>query len=232
MKTSITILLALVLVSKTGYARSFAPQANQTTYSSKRTGGGPVLSITLSQFEAQTISPYTTHIIWKTMMEMKVDYFNVQRSADGTNFQTIGQLDSKMTDSTSAYELNYDYTDASTLPGTSYYRLQIVDRNGFSNYSAVIHISNNQATGIKIFPTIVNNTNLFVETDKPIRNARLEFFDLSGKKIGETSWETLNGKQSLQPVTNMRAMATGTYLARLSAHGEILVNQLLIFQTH
>jgi len=166
------------------------------------------------------------------MMEMKVDYFNIQRSSDGMHFENIGQMDSKMTTTTNAYELNYDFTDASAAPGTSYYRLQIVDRNGFSSYSDVIPISNRQIEGIKIYPTVVHNTNLFVETDKPIRNAKLEFFDLSGKKIGETNWETLNGRQSLQPVNNMKAVATGTYVARLSSHGETLVNQLLIFQTH
>ena len=69
-----------------------------------------------------------------------------------------------------------------------------------ASYSDVIQISNRQIEGIKMYPTVVNNTNMFVETDKPIRNAKLEFFDMSGKKIGETTWETLNGRQSLQPI--------------------------------
>jgi hypothetical protein len=209
MKTSLTILFTMIL-AVTGYSQH----------------------LTISQFAGESLSSHDTRLIWKTMMEMKVDYFNVQRSTDGTHFENVGQIDSKMTTTTNAYELNYDFTDASAIPGTSYYRLQIVDRNGFSNYSDVIQISNRQIEGIKIYPTVVNNTNLFVETDKPIRNAKLEFFDLSGKKIGETNWETLNGKQSLQPVSNMRAVATGTYLARLSSNGETVVNQLLIFQTH
>jgi len=209
MKTLILVLFSFVLVT-TGYAQL----------------------LTISEFEGQSISTRATHLVWKTMMETKVDYFNVQRSDDGMHFQDIGQIDSKMTTTTNVYELEYDFTDASSVPGTSYYRLQVVARDGFSKYSDVIHISNKQIEGIKIYPTIVNNTNLFIETDKPIRNATLEFFDLSGKKIGETNWETLNGKQSLQPSNNMKALATGTYLARLSSHGETLVNQLMIFQTH
>ena len=142
------------------------------------------------------------------------------------------RVDSKMNSTTNVYELEYDFTDASAGPGMSYYRLQIVSRDGYSYYSDVIHISNKQITGIKIYPTVVNNTNIFVETDKPIRNARLEFFDFSGKKIGETRWETLTGRQSLQPAANMKGLATGTYIARLSSQGETLMNQLLIFQTH
>lgn len=194
--------------------------------------GGSILPITISQFAGESVNSHDTRLVWKTMMEMKVDYFNIQRSEDGMHFENIGQVDSKMSINTNVYELNYDFTDASAAPGTSYYRLQIVDRNGFSNYSDVIQISNRQIEGIKIYPTVVNNTNLFVETDKSIRNAKLEFFDLSGKKIGEANWDNLNGRQSVQPVSNMKAIATGTYLARLSSHGETLANQLLIFQTH
>jgi hypothetical protein len=209
MKTFILTLFCFILLLKTGYTQ-----------------------ITISLFNGESISTHATRLEWKTMMEMKVDYFNVQRSDDGMYFQNVGQVDSKMTSTTNAYELNYDFTDASPIPGTSYYRLQIVNRNGFSKYSDVIHISSKQIEGIKIYPTIVSNINLFVETAKPIRNAKMEFFDLSGKKISETSWETLNGRQSVQPANNMRALATGTYLARLSSEGETLVNQLLIFQTH
>ncbi|MBS1599128.1 MAG: T9SS type A sorting domain-containing protein [Bacteroidetes bacterium] len=188
--------------------------------------------ITISQFTGQSVSSHDTHLIWKTMMETKIDYFNIQRSDDGMNFENIGQVDSKMSMNTNSYELNYDFSDANAVPGTSYYRLQIVSRNGFSNYSDVIQISNRQIEGIKIYPTVISNTNMFVETDKPIRNAKLEFFDLSGKKVGETNWEVLDGRQSLQPMSNMKAVATGTYVARLSSQGETIVSQLMIFQTH
>jgi len=194
--------------------------------------GGSILPITITQFNGESVNTHDTRLVWNTIMEAKVDYFNIQRSTDGVHFENIGQVESKMTSTTNDYELNYDFTDADAVPGTSYYRLQIVDRNGFSNYSDVIHISNKTIEGIKIYPTVINNTNLFVETDKSIKNAKLEFFDMTGKKIGETNWENLNGRQSLQPVSNMNSLATGTYVARLSSHGETILSQLLIFQKH
>lgn len=194
--------------------------------------GGAILPLTLSQFNVQSQPAHTNLLEWKTMMEMKVDHYIVQRSDDGIHFQNLGIVHSKMTDSTHDYQLDYTYIDASPLPGTTYYRLQIVDESGNSNFSDIIRAINAQANGLKIYPTVVQNTNLFVETDKPIRNARLEIFDLSGKKLSETSWETLSGRQSLQPANNMSAIATGTYLARLSSQGQTLLNQLLIIQSH
>ncbi len=192
--------------------------------------GGAILPLTLTQFSGQSLTTQSNFLEWKTIMEMKVNYFAVQRSADGSHFQTIGQVYSKMTDTTHTYDLDYTFTDQSPLPGTSYYRLQIVDKTGASNYSDVIHLANNEIQGLKIFPTVIKNTNFFVETDKPLRNAKLELYDLSGKKLSETNWETLNGRQSVQPGNNM--LATGTYIARLSAHGETVLNQLLIIQSH
>ncbi|PWT74498.1 MAG: hypothetical protein C5B59_11040 [Bacteroidetes bacterium] len=190
-------------------------------------------TLTLSQFNAESLANHSTLLEWRTMMEMKVDFYIVQRGSDAIQFQNIGQIDSKMNDSTKVYELEYDYTDRSPLPGTSYYRLQIVDRSGFSKYSDVIMVTNNdQVHGIKIFPTVIQNTNFFVETDKTIKNAKLELFDLSGKKISETSWETLSGRQVLQPGNNKTYLATGTYVAHLSANGQTLVNQILIIQGH
>jgi len=193
--------------------------------------GGSILPLELAQFNGEALPSQTNLLEWKTMMEMKVDYFNVQRSDDGMHFQNIGEVKSKMTDTTSVYELEYSYTDGSALPGISYYRLQIVDKNGNINYSNVIRLSNNQIHGLKIFPTVIHNTNYFVETEKPIRNAKLELFDMTGKKISETSWETLNGRQSVNP-SNNNSLSTGTYVARLSSGGETVLNQILIIQAH
>jgi len=65
---------------------------------------------------------------WATMMESGVNYYEIQRSGDGMNFLDIDQIESKMTISTNDFQLNYQYADAHPLPGTSFYRIQIVVR--------------------------------------------------------------------------------------------------------
>jgi hypothetical protein len=59
----------------------------------------------------------------------------------------------------------------------------------------------------------------------------LEFFDLSGKKISETYWESLSVRQNVQ-VSKSGILPTGTYIARLTANGQNIKNQLVIVQTH
>lgn len=191
--------------------------------------GGTILPVTLSQFSGKMLSTHAAVLEWRTMMERNTDHFSIQRSSDGYHFEEVGQVYTQLTDSTHDYELIYSYTDKSALPGTSYYRLQILDRNGRYNYSDVIRLVNDKYDGIRIFPTVNQHSNFFVETGKSLKNARLEFFDLTGKKLSEASWETLSGRQSVYPEKAGR-LASGTYLARLSSDGKPVLNQLVILQ--
>jgi PA14 domain len=193
--------------------------------------GGTILPVTISSFTGAFEENHTVNLEWKTMMEAQIDHYEIERSEDGANFQYLASQNSKQNDSTHDYELAYDYTDTYPLSGTSYYRLRIVGKDGAMNYSAIVHVSNSQPAGIKIYPTVVQNSNLFIESGKTLKNARLEFFDLSGKKLGETDWETLSGRQTVQLSGRMSQLPTGTYLARLTANGQNVMNQLMIFQS-
>lgn len=166
---------------------------------------------------------------WATMMESGIDYFKIQRSGDGMNFSDIDQIDSKMTISTNDFQLNYQYADAHPLPGTSFYRIQIMGKDGSISQTPVVQIINSAITGTRIYPTVVQSNILFVESDKNLREAKMEFFDLSGNKISETNWSSLNGRQMVH-VSKAGNLPTGTYVARLTANGQNIKSQLLIVQ--
>lgn len=189
------------------------------------------MSITLTNFKGVVTDNLGVELSWATMMESGVNYFAVQRSADGINFQDIDSIVSKMKISTHDYELLYNYSDAHPLTGTSYYRVKVVGRNGYNNQSPVIVIKNSQAEGTKIYPTIIQNNMVFVASEKNLRSAKIEFFDLSGKKISETNWTTLIGIQNTQ-VSSSGVLPTGTYIVRLTANGQNVKTQLIIVQSH
>jgi hypothetical protein len=164
---------------------------------------------------------------WATMMESGIDYYEIQRSGDGMNFVDIDQIDSKMTISTNDFQLNYQYADAHPLPGTSFYRIQIIGKDGSINQTTVVQIINSSITGTRIYPTVVQSNTLFIESDKNLREVKMEFFDLSGNKISETDWSSLNGRQTVQ-VSKAGNLPTGTYVARLTANGQNIKSQLVI----
>jgi hypothetical protein len=188
-------------------------------------------NIVLTNFKGIFSTNQNVDLSWSTMMESNVDYFEIQRSGDGMNFEDIDSVQSQMKISTSVYQLQYNYVDTHPLLGTSYYRVQVIGKNGYINQSPVVQINNIQDDGTRIYPTLIQNNMVFVESDKNLREAKLEFFDLSGKKISETYWESLNDRQNVR-VSKSGFLPTGTYVARLSSNGQNVKNQLVIIQNH
>lgn len=113
--------------------------------------GSASLPIKLLEFTAKLKENYVL-IKWATAEEKNNDYFNIERSADGTSFENIEEIDGA---GNSSSILHYEIRDNNPLPGTSYYRLKQTDFDGTFTYSpirAVNRNSNNQLneTGIEI----------------------------------------------------------------------------------
>jgi hypothetical protein len=188
-------------------------------------------SLTLTNFKGVFTDQQVVDLNWVTMMESGVDHFAIQRSGDGMNFQDIDSVDSKMKISTNDYQLQYKYTDIHPLTGTSFYRIKVVGKKGNINQTPVVQIINNPFDGTRIYPTLIQNNMVFVESDKNLRSVKIEFFDLSGNKLSETNWNTLTGRQNVQ-VSKSGVLPTGTYVIRLTANGQNVKNQLVIVQSH
>ena len=243
-----TIFLFVALIITTTLSKAgCTPADDQTTYGTNsvrtvyacggssfkgsrvsfRISGGPALEITLTNFKGVFTDQDQVNLSWSTMMETAVDHFEIERTGDGMNFQHVDSIKSKMNITTNAYQLQYNYTDAHPLMGTSYYRVSVIGKNGTINQTPVVQIINTVVEGTHIYPTVVQNNTVFIESDKNLQGAKLEFFNLSGKKISETNWESLNGRENVQ-VSKSGILPPGTYLARLTANGQNVKSQLLI----
>ena len=226
MKTFLT-LFALIVTTTISYAGRTPDSELITNVNSDPMGG----NIVLTNFKGIFSTNQNVDLSWSTMMESNVDYFEIQRSGDGMNFEDIDSVQSQMKISTSVYQLQYNYVDKHPLIGMSYYRVQVVGKNGYINQSPVVQINNIQDDGTRIYPTLIQNNMVFVESDKNLREAKLEFFDLTGKKISETYWESLNVRQNVQ-VSKSGILPAGTYVARLTSSGQNVKNQIVIIQNH
>ena len=98
------------------------------------------LPVTLVEFAGRLNPDHTVGLSWTTSLEVNSDYFSVQRSADGSNWQQLGTVKAKGFSSVSS---NYSFTDPTPLNGTGYYRLKIVDQDGKYEFSKVISVSLN-----------------------------------------------------------------------------------------
>ncbi|MEO1418628.1 MAG: hypothetical protein AAFW00_25340 [Bacteroidota bacterium] len=91
-------------------------------------------------FEAEPVAG-ATQLKWATSSEQNADYFNVERSIDGTFFTSLGTVRAAGNSQTVQ---NYKFTDenVNNIKGqTIYYRLKQVDFNGANEYSQVVEFS-------------------------------------------------------------------------------------------
>lgn len=96
------------------------------------------LPIELISFDGEKQNNYNL-LNWSTASETNNDYFTLERSIDGENWEAIKQIDGFGNSSSIIY---YSYEDYDFEYTTNYYRLSQTDFNGDNNYFNPIVIDN------------------------------------------------------------------------------------------
>lgn len=97
------------------------------------------LPVILNNFIVSLNTANQAELSWTTASEEDNDYFEVQRSSDAVNFETIGSVDGN---GTSKSEIDYSFIDEFPASGISYYRLKQVDYDGKITYHRIIALNN------------------------------------------------------------------------------------------
>ena len=95
------------------------------------------LPVSLLDFSAVQKPDHTVELQWQTAQEQNSRYFEVQRSSNGKDFVSIGQVAAA---GNSQVISHYSFVDASPLSGNSFYRLKPVDLDGSYTYSKIVRI--------------------------------------------------------------------------------------------
>jgi len=128
--------------------------------------GSTVLPVVLSSFKAIAQNGKTL-LNWITGSETNSRWFEIERSMDGSNYETIGKINAK---GTTTSKTNYTFSDLTPFTGINFYRLKLVDLDNRFEYSSVVSAKIDFPVSLHIFPVPAAN-NLFVEsaTNNPIR---------------------------------------------------------------
>ena len=110
-----------------------------------------LLPLVLGDFNAVYNNGYA-QLKWYTSAEYKTSYFDVQRSADGINFSSIGMVTAK---GNTGNRTDYGFSDILILKGMNFYRLRCVDIDEIFTYSKVVALNSN-AVGISLIMVYPN----------------------------------------------------------------------------
>ncbi len=181
------------------------------------TGSG-TLPIKLTYFKATVENNFIT-LYWQTASEENNDYFTIERSADGINYNTIATIKGS---GNSNNTINYTYSDKHPINKTSYYRLTQTDYNGESETFDPVSVSFFKENGIAIGPNpATDKINIIISNVS--EKESVSIYTLSGQLI-KTTEITSN-----YATINISEIPKGIYMVVISS-GDNKISKRIIKQ--
>ena len=165
------------------------------------------LPIELFSFEAKGINNEKVELKWQTASEINNDYFTIERSKNGLDWEEINRVDGG---GNSSSNLNYSSTDFDPYLGLSYYRLKQTDFNGEFEYSVIKSVNlNMEATStVQIYPNPTNDQ-IIVSGDNT-ELTEIKIFNALGQSV--RTYTSIITSQNENSVTiDMSNLSTGLY---------------------
>lgn len=182
-----------------------------TTFSPFGVGStNSIMPLTLISFTSKQITNGVV-LEWKTTNEVNTAGFEIERSMNGSGFETIGNVSSGAT-------TTYRYTDNKTVAGSVYtYRLKMIDRDGKYTYSNTIAVTFAavSTTGYSVYPNPTTDSYLYIKPLTGNTNVNVTVLDLGGRILLSkqlTASNFTNGRFEI----SVAQLPAGSYLLRIS----------------
>lgn len=169
-----------------------------------------ILPVSLTTFTAEK-NGSGVQLAWQTVNERETNAFEIERSADGVNFTSIGTVTAS---GNSSSVRNYAFTDAQPLQSVNFYRLKIVNSDRSVNYSRIVTVRfGNAAITLQAFPNPVKNS-LNLQFTLPAGQVRVQVLDVSGRIV--KAIELRSTGTSLTTSIDMSGYRPGAYIIRVN----------------
>ena len=175
------------------------------------------LPIVLLSFIAER-SELGVKLKWVTTSEINNDFFTVERSVNGIDFEPILYVQGK---GTSEETNTYETLDDSPLLGRSYYRLKQTDFNGAFDYSEIkmveLNSTQDETPSFSVYPnSVLAGQTLNLKTKgKPVeKSVLLEMKSLNGTTIFQRNFQ-LSKEETIEVPAGLES---GYYILRILSH--------------
>lgn len=199
---------------------------NYTVTLTNITGGCVVLPIEMLSFEAID-NFYEIILKWATASETNNDYFILEKSIYGENFEFLSLVDGA---GHSSQILKYNYTDRNPFSGTSYYRLKQVDYDGNITISGIVKLKKleEEINDFVVYPNPVPQGILPSITMSGELNEEIEInvFDLTGKLIFSKNYTIVSNEP--ETIELNLILNSGIYFISTNKNGKTKTEKLII----
>ena len=156
---------------------------------------------------------------WSTASEINNDYFTIERSFDGVNFNILGTVAGA---GNSIQTLHYTFVDENSMDGIYYYRLKQTDFNGTFKYSKLIDVACNSdfSQDIMVYPNPANEIINVISSNKI---SSIQVINDLGEHIMEIN--NLNGNKKC--AINLSALLPGHYILIINTYYGIFFKSMV-----
>lgn len=180
-----------------------------------------VLPVTLISFTGENKGTYNA-LQWITATEENNDYFTVERSTDGVNFEELAVVDAA---GFSNVTLVYNARDDHPPPGVvSYYRLSQTDYDGSREYFSIIAIENDGMLDFSLIPNPASSEVIISGDLTQFTDVGVEVYSVVGAKVLDKKMTGLNANEPI----DLSSLAAGSYTFLLRTDGAVSVQRLVI----
>lgn len=177
------------------------------------------LPVELVSFHATCENNYVI-LNWTTVSEINNDYFTVEKSFDGINYEKVAEVDGN---ENSNSLINYEWIDHGSIYRDVYYRLIQTDHNGVSEYFDPISLINQCENNNQL--TILNNPLQSILTISYMGYENYEslqvlVMDMKGNVLQTHSSVSMEGKNIF--MYDIEGLRSGIYLVNVSSKNTYL----------
>ncbi len=183
------------------------------------------LPVKLIFFDGKLVGT-TVQLQWITASEINSDYFEVLRSSDGVNFESIGKVNAT---GNSVDFLSYVFVDSAPLNGINYYKLVQYDFDGAHEEFNIVAIDNT-SSDFKISALYPNPASSFISINFQTEQqgtVNLFIYDALGRTVYSAPLASIKGENKfIIPLNNL---SNGNYFVRITnSNNEISGKQIIV----
>ena len=164
---------------------------------------------------------------WETEQEIDVDFYTLEKSADGVLFEPINKQFAVGNGKPSGTN-NYDYLDTKPFIGENYYRLGQVDKAGNQTYSKIVAIMVDveEVPVMTLAPNPVHD-NMTIDYNTPKEGKiGVEIYDAIGQEMmKEHNLSVDKGNNSI--LLNLKDFPSGMYILRVGQGGSVITTRFI-----
>ncbi len=180
------------------------------------------LPVSLVAFAGKKISHHAVALNWQTSSEINNDYFSIQRSTDGTHFETLGTV--KGAGNTTSIN-RYSLIDKNPKEGVNYYQLVQHDNDGVKHFHNIIAISFSvdNYRGVEVFPNPTDGLTTVYINKQYEGKFDISIFNQLGQVVFTKS-QAPNGRHEL----DLSNLQKGTYFLEIKNEAVLNTQKIIL----